>query len=140
MWVLLWIGVLRKTITASDVVYESDRGSTGVLAVGDPDKPEVTRLGRVIVLPGHLSSILGARATYIAQLELLTVLVATTEVAGLFMTEVQRYIDNVEALIKLEEGLNGSRSLDKIAEIIHLACFATCSIPYSSMLNRERTG
>jgi len=28
-WVLLWIGVLRKAITASDAVYESDKGSAG---------------------------------------------------------------------------------------------------------------
>jgi len=51
--------------------------------VGGPDKPEVTRLGWVTVLPGRLHSILGARARYIAQLELLTVLVAATEVAGI---------------------------------------------------------
>ena len=54
----------------------------GFLSVIDPGQPEETRLGKVIILPVGLYDVWGARATYIAQLELLAVLVALTEVAG----------------------------------------------------------
>ena len=79
---LLWSGTLRRAITASDAAYENGKGSAGFLSVIDPGRPEETRVGRVIALPERLYSIWGVRVTYIAQLELLAVLVALTEVAG----------------------------------------------------------
>ena len=72
----------RRAVTASDAAYESGRGSAGFLSVIDPRQPEETRLARAISLPPSLCEIWGVRVTYIAQLELLTVLVALTEVAG----------------------------------------------------------
>jgi len=128
---LLWSGVRRRAVTASDAAYESGKGSAGFLSVIDPGRPEETRMGRVIALPGSLYSIWGTRVTYIAQLELLAVLVALTEVAGLIRgVSSVWFIDNVAALMALVKGSSGSHSLDQMAKIIHLACFAIRSVPY----------
>ena len=73
----------------------------------------------------------GVRATYIAQLELLAVLVAITETAGVVRgASSVWFIDNVAALMALVKGSSGSHSLDQMAKIIHLACFAIHSVPY----------
>ena len=128
---LLWSGTLRRAITASDAAYENGKGSAGFLSVIDPGRPEETRVGRVIALPERLYSIWGVRVTYIAQLELLAVLVALTEVAGLVRgTNSIWFIDNVAALMALVKGSSGSHSLDQMAKIVHLACFAIRSVPY----------
>ena len=79
---MLWGGAGRRAVTASDAAYEVGKGSAGFLSVIDPSQPEETRLGKVIILPVGLYHVWGARATYIAQLELLAVLVALTETAG----------------------------------------------------------
>jgi hypothetical protein len=130
---LLWSGTLRRAITASDAAYEmeSGKGSAGFLSVIDPGRPEETRLGKVIALPESLYSIWGARATYIAQLELLSMLVALTELAGLVRgANSIWFIDNVPALMALVKGSSGSHSLDQMAKLVHLACFAIRSVPY----------
>ena len=128
---LLWSGTLRRAITASDAAYENGKGSAGFLSVIDPGRPEETRLGKVIKLPERLYSVWGVRAVYIAQLELLAVLVALTEVAGLVRgTNSIWFIDNVAALMALVKGSSGSHSLDQMAKIVHLACFAIRSVPY----------
>ena len=68
----------------------------------DPGRPEETRLGKVITIPRSLYSLWGSRITYIAQLELLAVLVALTEIAGSTRgTDAIWFIDNVAALMKL---------------------------------------
>jgi hypothetical protein len=101
------------------------------LSVIDPGRPEETRLGNVIALPESLYSIWGARATYIAQLELLVMLVALTELAGLVRgANSIWFIDNVPALMALVKGSSGSHSLDQMAKLVHLACFAIRSVPY----------
>ena len=128
---LLWSGTLRRAITASDAAYEDGKGSAGFVSVINPGRPEETRLGKTIALPECLYSIWGARTTYIAQLELLAVLVALTEVAGLVHGANSIWsIDNVAALMALVKGSSGSRSLDQMAKIVHLACFAVRSVPY----------
>jgi len=128
---LLWNGTLRRVITASDAAYEDSKGSAGFLCVAYPGQPEETRLGRVIAIPGCLYNIWGVRVTYIAQLELLAVLVAITEAAGMIRgTSSLWFIDNVAALMALVKGSSGSRSLDQMAKVIHLACFALRSVPY----------
>ena len=128
---LLWRGTLRRAVTASDAAYEGGRGSAGFLSVIDPGKPEETRVGKVIALPDKLYSIWGARITYIAQLELLAVLVALIEVAGLVRgTNSIWFIDNVAALMALVKGSSNSHSLDQMAKLVHLACFAIRSVPY----------
>ena len=94
----MWNKTRRRAVTASDAAYESGRGSAGFLSVIDPKQPEETRLGRVISLPSSLYEIWGARVTYIAQLELLAVLVALTEVAGLIRgTNSIWLVDNIAA-------------------------------------------
>ena len=130
---LLWGGALRRAVTASDAAYEmeSGKGSAGFLSVINPGKPEETRLGRVIALPGSLYSVWEARATYIAQLELLAMLVALTELAGLVRgANTIWFVDNVTALMALVKGSSGSRSLDQMAKLVHLACFAIRAVPY----------
>ena len=128
---MLWGGVSRRAITASDAAYENGRGSAGFLSVIDPGEPEETRLGKVIVLPSHLYNVWGARKTYIAQLELLAVLVAIIEVASLVRgASTVWFIDNVAALMALVKGASGSHSLDQMAQLVHLACFAIRSVPY----------
>ena len=124
---------MRRASTASDAAYENGKGSAGFLSVIDPGRPEETRLGKVITPPQCLYSIWGARVpvTYIAQLELLAVLVALTEVAGLARgTSSIWFIDNIAALIALVKGSSGSHSLDQMAQLVHLACFAIRSVPY----------
>ena len=69
--------------------------------------------------------------TYIAQLELMVVLVVTIEMAS----EVRDsrglwFIDNSAALMALVHGKSGSQSLDKMAKFIHLANFALKANPY----------
>ena len=128
---LLWNSTMRRAITASDAAYEGGRGSAGFLSVIDPGKPEETRLGKVIRLPQRLYTLWEARITYIAQLELLAVLVALTEVAGLVRgTSSIWFIDNIAALMALVKGSSGSHSLDQMAQMVHLACFAIRSVPY----------
>ena len=74
---MLWNLTRRRTVTASDAAYEDGKGSAGFLSVIDPGRPEETRLGRAITLPANIYSIWGDRKiTYIAQLELLAMLVA----------------------------------------------------------------
>ena len=135
---LLWSGTLRRAITASDAAYEGGKGSAGFLTVIDPGRPEETRLGKVIAIPGCLYNIWGDRVTYIAQLELLAVLVAITEVAGMIRgANSVWFIDNVAALMALVKGSSGSHSLDQMAKIIHLACFALRSVPYFEYIQSE---
>ena len=88
-------------------------------------------MGRVIALPGSLYSVWEARATYIAQLELLAMLVALTELAGLVRgANTIWFVDNVTALMALVKGSSGCRSLDQMAKLVHLACFAIRAVPY----------
>ena len=69
--------------------------------------------------------------TYIAQLELLAVLTAIIQVAGLIRgTSSIWFVDNIAALMALVKGSSGSHSLDQMAKLVHLACFAVRSVPY----------
>jgi hypothetical protein len=40
------------------------------------------------------------------------------------------FIDNIAALMALVRGSSNSRSLDQMAKLVHLACFAIRSVPY----------
>ena len=88
-----------------------------------------------------LYSIWGARTTYIAQLELLAVLVALIEVAGLVRgANTIWFIDNVAALMALVKGSSGSHSLDQMAKLVHLACLPSVQCPILSILNLQQIG
>ena len=39
-------------------------------------------------------------------------------------------MDNVAALMALVKGSSGSNSIDQMAKLVHLACFAVRSVPY----------
>ena len=89
------------------------------------------RVGKVISLPTTIYRLWGDRRTYISQLELLAVLVALTEMAGSVRgTSSIWFTDNIAALMALVKGSSGSESLDKMAQLVHLACFAIRSVPY----------
>ena len=128
---LFWDKQPRRSITASDAAYENGVGSAGFLSVIDPGHPEETRVGRVIALPPSLYKHWGPQTNYIAQLELLAVLTAITQVAGLIRgTSSIWFVDNIAALMALVKGSSGSHSLDQMAKIVHLACFAVRTTPY----------
>ena len=58
-------------------------------------------------------------------------LVALTEVAPLIRdTYSVWFIDNIAALMALVKGSSNSHSLDQMAKIVHLACFAIRTVPY----------
>ena len=82
-------------------------------------------------MPSSVYEIWGVGVTYIAQLELLAVLVALTEVAGLIRgANSTWFLDNIAALMALVKGSSGSHSLDQVAKLVHLACLAIRSEPY----------
>ena len=63
--------------------------------------------------------------SYIAQLELLAVLVARGKKAEVIRRGHGPWcIDNVAALMSLVRGSSGAPSLDKMAEVVHLGAFA----------------
>ena len=65
-----------------------------------------------------------------SQVELLAVLATITEGAGLIRgTNSIRLIDNAAALMALARGVSGSHSLNQVAQLVHLACFAIRSVP-----------
>ena len=77
---------------------------------------------------------MGRQGTYIAQLGHLAVLVAIIEVAGLTRgANSVGLTDNVAALITLVNDSSGSYSMEQMAEITHLACFALRSVSTSGI-------
>jgi len=97
----------------------------------DPGRPEVTRLGEVIALPGCPYNIRRDRVTYTAQLERLVVTVAVIEVAGMIRGVNSVWlIDNVAAIMASVGGSSGSHLLGQRAKTMHWACFALRSVPY----------
>ena len=74
---------------------------------------------------------MGSQSHVHSPVELLAVLVTITEVAGLIRgTNSIWFIDNVAALMALVKGSSGSHSLDQMAQLVHLACFAIRSVPH----------
>jgi hypothetical protein len=122
---------IRRILVASDASYEGGAGKAGVLLVRDPGCPEETRMGRVIIIPEAIYSFWGTQKTYIAQLELLAVLVAMVEFAAV-IRECRGlwFVDNVAALMSLVKGCSGSASLDQMAKVIHMGNFALKAVPY----------
>ena len=114
-----WNRPVRQVITTSDAAYEV---GTGFVRVANPGQPGESKLGRVIAIPGCLYSIGGVRAVYTAQLELLAARIAIIEVAGATLgTNSICFIDHVAGLMEPVESSSGSRSLDQLAKIIHVA-------------------
>ena len=88
-------------------------------------------MGKGLIWPAGLYDAWCARGKYIAKLELLAVLVALIEVAGRVRgANTIWFVDNVAALMALVKGSSGSHSLDQMAKLVHLACFALRSVPY----------
>jgi hypothetical protein len=53
---LAWSKILWRAITALDAAYEGGKGIAGVSTGVDPERPEETRLGKVIAIPGCLDT------------------------------------------------------------------------------------
>ena len=74
---------------------------------------------------------MGSQSQVHSPVEILAVLVTITEVAGLIQgTNSIWFIDNAAALMALVRGVSGSHSLDQMAQLVHLACFAIRSVPH----------
>jgi len=121
----------RRVLVASDAACENGVGSAGFLAVLNPGREDEVRVGRVIVIPPGIYKLWGLRKTYIAQLELLAVFVATVELAAMIRgTHGLWCIDNVVALMALVKGTSDTHSLDQMTKVIHLGAFALESQAY----------
>jgi len=129
---ILFQRVVKRILVASDASYEASVGNAGFLMVTYPGQADrESRQGREIIVPEELFNYWGPQETYIAQLELMAVLVVMVELAS----EVRDsrglwFIDNSAALMALVHGKSGSHSLDKMAKFVHLANFALRTNPY----------
>ena len=84
---------------------------------------------------------MGSQSHVHSPVELLAVLATITEGAGLIRgTNSIRFIDNAAALMALVRGVSGSHSLDQVAQLVHLACFAIRSVPHFEYINPKLTG
>jgi hypothetical protein len=127
-----------RFVVASDAAYENERGTAGFLVVLDPGLPEETRHGMVVHIPEEIYNHWGKHKTYIAQLELLVVLVGLLEFAprlrgrrGLW------FIDNVAALMALVRGRSNSPSLDAMSLCIHAGLYALSTWMYFEWVSSE---
>ena len=109
---------------ASDAAYEKGVGSGGFLAVFFEHQQQL-RTGRVVDIPTAVYSYWGEYETYIAQLEMLMILVAMIELAPVMRGRRGIwYIDNVAALMAMVRGRANSPDLDRMAEVLQGAMLA----------------
>ena len=99
--------------------------------VRQPGRGSEFRMGRAIRVPPSIYSQWGEKQTYIAQLELMAVLVAMTVAAPVIRgTRGLWLVDNVAALMALTNGTSREPSLERMAKIVHLALFALKASAY----------
>ena len=85
-----------RLLVASDAAYEAGVGTAGFLMVRQPGRGSEFRMGRAIRVPPSIYSQWGEKQTYIAQLELMAVLVAMTVAAPVIRgTRGLSLVDNV---------------------------------------------
>ena len=115
----------RRFVIASDAAYENGNGTGGFLCVIQDSDGAWVRTARMVVIPQEIYKEWGNHITYIAQLELLMVLVGLVELAPVLrgMRGVW-FIDNIAALMSLVRGRSDSEDLDAMSRIIHCALFA----------------
>ena len=99
--------------------------------VRQPGRSSEFRMGRAIKVPPDVYRRWGEKQTYIAQLELMAVLVAMIVAAPVIRgTRGLWFVDNVAALMALTNGTSREPSLEKMAKVIHLALFALKACAY----------
>ena len=110
---------------ASDAAYEQSVGSGGFLAVLYESHNQQMRIGRVVDIPDTVYCYWGDYETYIAQLEMLMILVAMVDLAPIMRGRRGIwYIDNVAALMAMVRGRANNPDLDRMAEILQGAMYA----------------
>ena len=128
----------RRFVSASDAAYEGGNGTGGFLCVIQDFEGVWVRTARVAVIPQEIYTMWGNHSTYIAQLELLMVLVGLVELAPeLRGTRGVWFIDNIAALMALVRGRSDSDDLDSLARIIHCALFALRTWIYFEWVESE---
>ena len=123
---------------ASDAAYENKVGTGGYLYLLQSGGVWHSRTGRFGRVPGSFYDYWEDRETYIAQLELLMVLVAVIkEGAALRHRRGVWYIDNVAALMALVRGASNNPGLNAMAGAIHAALFALKTWVYFEWVESE---
>ena len=123
--VQVWPGNVTRFTGASDAAFEKSKGSGGFLAVFFEPNHRQLRVGRVVDINPDVYQHWGTHETYIAQLEMLMILVAMIELAPILRgRRGVWYIDNVAALMAMVRGRANNADLDKMAEILQGAMFA----------------
>jgi len=123
----------HRVLMASDASYEAGVGKAGFLIISDPGKPTEERVGVVVDINalGPLEDLWGQQETYITQLELLTVIVALVECAGMFRNSRGLFfVDNVSALMAMVKGRSKTETLDTLTRLGHFASFALGASAY----------
>jgi len=116
---------LERFVGASDAAYDDSRGSGGFLVVANLSQGTDNRQGRVVTISPTLYQIWKPGATYIAQLELLMVLVALLEFPETFRGKRGIwFIDNTAALMALVRGRSNNADLDQLSILIHAVLFS----------------
>jgi hypothetical protein len=118
-----------RFLAASDAAWEGGKGTGGYLVVHSLSS-NPTRVGKVVEIGEGAYAKWKQCETYIAQLELLMVLAGVLMTPGLRGQSGLWFIDNVAALMALVRGRSASDDLDRIAEQIHGAMFATGTAMY----------
>ena len=116
--------LIKRFVGASDAAWESQVGTGGFLIVL-LDKDVQERIARVAVVDDAWYEAWENHTNYIAQLELVMILVAILSCAEkLRGRRGVWFIDNVAALMALVKGRSRNSDLDKMAGAIHAAMFS----------------
>ena len=117
--------IVERYVGASDAAYEDDVGTGGFLLAMLNSRGGYQGVGRVVKIEPNLYHMWEPCVTYIAQLELVMILIAVLKLPdemrgkrGIW------FIDNTAALMALIRGRSNSPDLDKLAGSIHAALFA----------------
>ena len=117
--------VVERYVGASDAAYEDSVGSGGFLVAMLNNHGGYQGVARAVKIEASLYSMWEPCVTYIAQLELVMVLIAMLKLPDeLRGKRGVWFIDNTAALMALVRGRSNSADLDRLAGSIHAALFA----------------
>ncbi|CAE8593710.1 unnamed protein product, partial [Polarella glacialis] len=117
---------VQRFVVASDAALEIPRhGAGGYLEVWNPLQADKYRSGFAVTIPEGVYDLWSEAVHHIAQLELLTVLVALVSYSNRYRgRRGVWFIDNTAALMAMVRGRSDSADLDRLALMIHAAMFA----------------
>jgi hypothetical protein len=121
----LSLPAVERYVGASDAAYENHVGSGGFLVATLDGQGGYQGVARAVEIESDLYRMWEPCVNYIAQLELVMVLVAVLKVPDrLRGKRGVWFIDNTAALMALIRGRSNSADLDRLAGSIHAALFA----------------